>query len=180
MSTPRPLVRRSTLIAATCALTLVSSVSGCGSSSDGSAPKGPAEIGDAATADQTMTTNADDPPATTTTTVPKPTTTTTTSAPTTTKAPVAMGADTPEATAQRLYDSWKAGDRAGAATVAQTAAVDGIWATAPGDYALYNQCDSGEFGTSGCLFRGNGGTIAFTMTQQGDLWIVTEAVFSGP
>ena len=34
-------------------------------------------------------------------------------------------------------------------------AIDAMWQTARGDYSLYNQCSTGEFDTSGCLFRGN-------------------------
>jgi hypothetical protein len=88
---------------------------------------------------------------------------------------------TPRDAAQGLYDAWKADDRARAATLAVPAAVEGQWATAPGDFALYNKCDSAEFDTSGCLFRGSGGTISYTMEKApGNQWVVITAIFSAP
>lgn len=125
-----------------------------------------------------------DEPATVVATTVAPTTTKAATVTTTTLA--AVGLDTPEAAAQRLYDAWKAGDRNGASTVAEPDAVNGIWATAPGDYAVYNSCDSAEFDTSGCLFRGNSGTIQFTMEKRPDKatgtvkWVVIEALFADP
>ena len=60
---------------------------------------------------------------------------------------------------------------------------DGRWVCyqlqpAPGDYALYNKCNTGEFGQSSCLFRGDAGTIQFNMRQHGATWVVSMAVFS--
>jgi hypothetical protein len=89
-----------------------------------------------------------------------------------------VGAPDPEAAAASLYGAWKAGDRAAAATVAEPVAVDAVFAAAPGDYALYNRCSTGEFGSSGCLYRGDPGTIQFSMTQREAAWVVTMAVFS--
>jgi hypothetical protein len=139
-------------------------LAGCGGSgSNAGGDGGDATVGEAATVE-----------ATTSTTSPA----TTTAAPTTTVAP--LGLFSPDESAQKLYDAWKADDRATAATLAEPAAVEGQWATAPGDYALYNRCDSGEFGTSGCLFRGNGGTIQYTVERRGDRWVVIQAFFSAP
>lgn len=64
--------------------------------------------------------------------------------------------------------------------MAEPDAVEAMWLTARGDYAVYNQCDSGEFGTSGCLFRGANGTIQFTMERRDDTWVVSTAFYSEP
>jgi hypothetical protein len=141
-------------------------IAACGS--EGAEPAGEAEISDEAATLETTTTAA-------------PTTEATPTTPTTpTTEPTPLGLFSPEESAQALYDAWKADDRATAATLAEPAAVEGQWATAPGDYAVYNQCDSGEFGTSGCLFRGSGGTIQYTMEQREDRWVVVSAFFSAP
>ena len=103
----------------------------------------------------------------------------TTAAPTAT-APVATGLDDQEAVVQRLYDAWKADDKVTAATVADQTAVDGMWLTEPGDYSQYNQCSTGEFDTSGCLYRGNNGTIQFTVEKRGNLWVAIEAFYAAP
>lgn len=109
------------------------------------------------------------------------TTTSTTSTPTTTtEAPATpAGAAAPADAAQGLYDAWKANDRAKAATLATPGAVAGMFATVPGDYVLYNRCDTGEFGTSGCLFRSAASyaTIQFNMEQREDAWVVIDAVY---
>jgi hypothetical protein len=151
-------------LAAAVALVIGLGLASC-TTSDGEPEKTKTEIGDAQTADPTTTT-ASTAPATTTT------------------APIATtGSDTPEHAAQALYDAWKAGDKAGAGAVATQEAVDGIWKTAPGDYSLYNKCDTAEFGgssTSGCLFRGMSGTIQFSMQRQGDFWVVVQAFFAEP
>lgn len=120
-----------------------------------------------------------------TTTVAEQTTTTaaatTTAAPTTAAAPAApVGLPDQEAVAQKLYDAWKANDRATAATVADPAAIDNIWKAAPGDYSLYNSCSTGEFDTSGCLFRGGPGTIQIDLEKRGDNWVVAGAFWSEP
>ncbi|MGI8755404.1 MAG: hypothetical protein ACR2MB_05995 [Acidimicrobiales bacterium] len=148
-------------------------VAGC-TKSDGGGSSKPhrtkVRIGDAATVDRP-----------TSTTVAAPTTAATAATSTGPTAPPAPeGLESPKAAAQRLYDTWKAGDRPSALVVATPEAVDGIWATAPGDYSLYNDCDSAEFDTSGCLFRGNSGTIQFTMERHGAAWVVIEALFAEP
>ena len=140
----------------------------CGSSggSDGSkAGTSKPQIGEPATVEKTSSTDTAE-------------TTATTAAPATPAAPT--GSPSPREAAQRLYDTWKAGDRPSALLVATPDAVDGMFATAPGDYSLYNDCDSGEFDTSGCLFRGNSGTIQFNMERKGAAWVVVEALFSAP
>lgn len=104
----------------------------------------------------------------------------TTTAPTTTEPAPPAGRPTPLESAQTLYDAWFADDRVTAATVAEPDAVEAMWLTARGDYAVYNQCDSGEFGTSGCLFRGANGTIQFTMERRDDTWVVSTAFYSEP
>jgi hypothetical protein len=111
--------------------------------------------------------------------------TTTSEAPTTTAAPTTapaapVGLPDQEEVAQRLYDAWKANDRATAATVADAVAVDNMWRAAPGDYSLYNSCSTGEFDTSGCLFRGNPGTIQIDLDKRGDNWVVAGAFWSEP
>lgn len=105
-----------------------------------------------------------------------PTTTPTT--PTTTAPAAPVGRPDPHEAAKVLYDAWKASDRVTAATVADSTAVDSMWQTAPGDYKLYNKCNTGEFGSSACLYRGAPGTIQFAMEQRDTAWVVVEAVFS--
>ena len=111
---------------------------------------------------------------TTTSTVPTETTVATTvpAAPT--------GLPEQEAAAVKLYDAWYADDRVTAATVADPAAVEAMWQTARGDYSLYNQCSTGEFDTSGCLFRGANGTIQIDLEKRGDNWVVAGAFYSDP
>lgn len=106
------------------------------------------------------------------------TVTATTAPATSSTVPAPVGRPDPHEAAKVLYDAWKAGDRTTAATVADPMAVDGMWQTAPGDYALYNQCNTGEFGSSACLYRGDAGTIQFAMEQRATAWVVVEAVFS--
>lgn len=156
----RPFAR---LLAAGVALALLVGASGCGSDSDDDETKSTidAEVGDPATLDSSTTTAETSPPETT---------------PTTTAAPV--GSPDPEAAAATLYTAWKADDRPTAATVAEPTAVDGIFASAPGDYSLYNRCNTGEFGQSQCLYRGDAGTIQFSMQDRSGSWVVTTAIFS--
>lgn len=148
-------------------LGLAVSAPGCSSKSDGgsSAPRTKTSLAPPATLDATSTTDASGA-------------TSTTAAPTTASPPPPAGAATPELAAQRLYDTWKAGDRDGASGVAEPTAVDGIWSAAPGDYRIYSGCDTGEFNDSGCLFRGDAGTIQVTMERRGDAWVVIEAFFA--
>ncbi|WP_421119524.1 hypothetical protein ACE2AJ_19515 [Aquihabitans daechungensis] len=117
-------------------------------------------------------------------TVDKTTTTTapaTTTAPGTTPEPAApVGLPDQEAVATKLYDAWVADDKATAATVADQAAIDAIWPAPKGDYSLYNQCSTGEFDTSGCLFRGSPGTIQIDLEKRGDNWVVAGAFYAEP
>ena len=89
-----------------------------------------------------------------------------------------VGTDDPQASAAVLYASWKSNDRNAASVVAEPAAIDGLFAAAPADYSLYNRCNTGEFGASTCLYRGDAGTIQFSMTQREEMWVVTMAIFS--
>lgn len=107
--------------------------------------------------------------------------TATSTTPTTTPAaPTPVGASDGAAAAQALYDAWVAGDRAAAARVAEPAAIDAIWAAAPGPYQLYRGCDTGEFDTGGCMFRdrSTNHTIQIDLTRRGDMWVVTGAFYS--
>ncbi|WP_426572370.1 hypothetical protein [Aquihabitans sp. McL0605] len=106
--------------------------------------------------------------------------TTTSAAPTTTVAPVPTGLPDQEAAAKKLYDAWFANDKVTAATVADPMAVDAMWKTAKGDYSLYNHCSTGEFDTSGCLFRGNNGTIQIDLEKRNGNWVVAGAFYSDP
>lgn len=85
-----------------------------------------------------------------------------------------------EAAAKRFYDAWFADDKATAATVADPAAIEAMWLTARGDYSLYNKCSTGEFDTSGCLFRGNNGTIQIDLEKRNGNWVVAGAFYSDP
>ncbi len=117
------------------------------------------EIGDAASI-ESSTSTTDSAPVTTTTTV------------------VPTGAPDPEAAAAALYDAWKANDPTAGASVAEAAAVEAMSTVAPGDYSLYNRCNTGEFGQSTCLYRGDPGTIQFSMQDRDGAWVVTTAIFS--
>jgi hypothetical protein len=163
-----PLARRAPRLGHTAASLAAATVllivaAGC-SSDDGEASE--VRTGDAATLEATSPTPA--------TTEASPTEATTTTMAATT------GMASQEETVRRLYDAWYADDRATAATVAEPTAVEGMWRTARGDYSLYNQCSTGEFDTSGCLYRGANGTIQFTLEKRGDLWVVIEAFYAEP
>lgn len=154
---PHPTPRTVALAAALSMLAL--GAAGC---SGGSSDAGPAKVSDNAA-------NVD--------------ATTTTAAPTTTVAttlPPAVGLPDQEAAATRLYDAWFADDKVTASTVADPAAVTAMWKTARGDYSLYNSCSTGEFDTSGCLFRGNLGTIQIDLEKRGANWVVAGAFYSAP
>lgn len=166
--TPRTVTSRrrrgaSRLGAVAAAAILVLVAGACSSDDDG---------GDAATEVSTA------PPATLDATSEVPTTDV--PAETTAPLPATTGMASQEETIQRLYDAWYADDRVTAATVAEPAAVEGMWQTARGDYSLYSACSTGEFDTSGCLYRGANGTIQFTLEQRGDLWVVIEAFYAEP
>lgn len=149
------------------ALTLVAGLGACtadDSASDDTDDTVATEIGGAASVESsTTTTTAAD------TTAPGTT-------PTTAAAPV--GAPDPEAAAATLYAAWKANDVAAASNVAEPAAIESMATVAAGDYSLYNRCNTGEFGQSSCLYRGDPGTIQFSMADRAGLWVVTTAIFS--
>ncbi|CAN5420002.1 hypothetical protein BH10ACT1_BH10ACT1_10540 [soil metagenome] len=115
--------------------------------------------------------------ATTTTVAP---TTATTVPPTTTTALEPVGAATPADATAALYAAFQAGDRAAAAKVAGQPAIDAIFAAVPGPYEPYRGCDTGEFGTSGCLYRdrSTNHTIQFDLEKVGDAWVVQTAFYS--
>jgi hypothetical protein len=159
----RPPTRRAVVAAAT--LVVLLAAAGCSGDSDGTTAPGSkgertqVSLGNAATTEVTKPTEP--------TTAPP-------------DIPATTGRPTPAEAALRLYDTWKANDRPSAAEVADPGAIDGMWATAPGDYTLYNKCDTAEFGTSGCLYRGTPrslGTIQFNMEKRGALWVVIDAVY---
>lgn len=157
---PRPRLGRA--LGVGLALTLVAGLGACGDDDDtASDDTVAAEIGDAATV-ESSTTAAD-------TTTPETTPTT---------AAVPVGAPDPETAAATLYGAWKAGDVAPASSVAEPAAIESMATVAAGDYTLYNRCNTGEFGQSSCLYRGDPGTIQFSMADRGGLWVVTTAIFS--
>ena len=124
--------------------------------------KGPTKLGPAVTVTSTSTTAV---PASTTTTPAA-------------KAPVGMPDG--ETAARRLYDAWVANDRAAAATIADPAAIDAVFAAPKGTYELYRGCDTGEFGTGGCLFRNraNNNTIQIDLEKRATGWVVSGAFFS--
>lgn len=153
----RPIARLAAALALSAVLG-VATIACSSDSSDGGASQ-EVEVGDGASVDATTTAA----PAETTTTVPP-----------------AVGRPVPAEAVQVLYDAWHADDKVTAATVADPDAVEAMWQTVRGDYALYNQCDSGEFGTSGCLYRGANGTIQFTSERRGDAWVVVQAFYSAP
>ena len=105
---------------------------------------------------------------------------TTTTTATTTTLPGPVGVPEGEAAAHRLYDAWVANDRAAAATIADPAAIDAVFAAPKGTYELYRGCDTGEFGTGGCLFRNraNNNTIQIDLEKRDSGWVVSGAFFS--
>jgi hypothetical protein len=152
------------LTATAVALAVLVGGAGCTADDADSGPSVSAEIGEPAVV-ESSTTAADDGAAA------DPTTTTAAAA-------VTVGAADPEQAAVTLYAAWQAGDRNAAATVAEPAAVDGIFTAAPGEYRPYNRCNTGEFGQSSCLYRGDPGTIQFNMKERDGAWVVTVAIFS--
>lgn len=143
----------------------------CSSDAKSAGGDGGTEIGSPAT-ETTSSTSTTAPPATTV-------------APTTTIAPAPtvpgpVGAATPEAAADTLYRAFVAGDRAAAVAVADPAAVEAVFTASPGPYEPYRGCDTGEFDTSGCLYRdrSTNNTIQFDMERRDQVWVVTGAFFS--
>ena len=126
-------------------------------------PKGPTKLGPAVTVTSTSTTAV--PASTTTTTTPKAT---------------PVGVPDGDTAAHRLYDAWVANDRSAAATIADPAAIDAVFAAPKGTYELYRGCDTGEFGTGGCLFRNraNNNTIQIDLEKRATGWVVSGAFFS--
>ncbi len=124
-------------------------------------PKHPTKLGPAVTVTSTSPTTA-----------PRSTT------PTTAVAPV--GVPDGETAARRLYDAWVANDRAAAAKIADAAAIDAVFSAPKGTYELYRGCDTGEFGTGGCLFRNraNNNTIQIDLEKRATGWVVSGAFFS--
>jgi hypothetical protein len=154
---PRPLARSLTTVAL-CAV-LAAGVGACSDSSDEAAPS---------------TTTS-----TTTSSVPS-TTSTTTAAVTPTTLPAPVGRPEAKDAALVLYDAWTKGDRAGAAQVADVAAIDAFFLAVPGPYELYRGCDTGEFDTGGCLFRdrSTNNTIQVDVERRDGNWVVAGAFFS--
>lgn len=106
--------------------------------------------------------------------------TTTTAPVTTTTLPATVGTPTAEETAKALYAAWNADDRVAAAKVAEPAAIDAVWKAVKGSYEFYSACDSGEFGTGGCLYRdrATGQTIQIDMEKRGENWVAVGAFYS--
>jgi hypothetical protein len=104
----------------------------------------------------------------------------TTAASTTTTLPATVGTPTAEETAKALYAAWNADDRVAAARVAEPTAIDAIWKAVKGSYEFYSACDSGEFGTGGCLYRdrATGQTIQIDMEKRGENWVAVGAFYS--
>lgn len=134
---------------------------GCSGSSGEDPPSG-SDIGEPATLE-----------ATTTSTTP-------TTAPATTAVPAPVGAGSPADASAALYAAFVAGDRAAAARVAEQPAIDAVFSAVPGPYQPYRGCDTGEFGTSGCLYRdrSTNHTIQFDLERRGDAWVVTNGFYS--
>lgn len=111
---------------------------------------------------------------------PENTTSTTDPDATTTTLAPPVGSPDGASAALSLYNAWVANDRNAAATVAEPAAIDAIWAAVPGPYELYRGCDTGEFGTGGCLFRdrSTNHTIQIDLEKRDTGWVVTNAFYS--
>ena len=165
MNTPVPVLRRVALAALAVGL----SVGALGACSDDDGD------GDAGSADGTAEVGG----ATSITSAPEGDGSSTTDATsTTTDEPYLIGSEEPATAAGQIYGAWKSDDKDNAKVVAEPAAIDALWAVPAGDYTPYRGCDTGEFDTSGCLFRGDPGTIQFELEQRNDRWIVTSVVFS--
>ncbi|MCB1031203.1 MAG: hypothetical protein KDA95_07680 [Acidimicrobiales bacterium] len=154
--------RKFTAAALGAAMAISLGLGACGGSSD--EPSDTKIDDNAASIDATETT--------TTEVAPEQTTTTVAAAPT--------GLPDQQDVVLKFYDAWFADDRVTAATVADQMAIDNMWKTPRGDYHAYNKCSTGEFDTSGCLYRGNLGTIQFDLEKRGDNWVVAGAMFSDP
>ena len=120
------------------------------------------------------------PASTTTTTAALTSTTVTTAAPTSTTLPAPVGRPEAKDAALVLYDAWTKDDRVGAAQVADTAAIDAVFAATRGPYEFYRGCDTGEFDTGGCLFRdrSTNNTIQIDVERRNGNWVVSGAFFS--
>lgn len=162
MSTALRPARRSLAVGAFAALSVVL-VAGCSGSSDDRGSTG-SDIAEPATLQATSSSTA----------VP------TSAAPATTAPPAPVGAATPADASAALYAAFVAGDRAAAARVAEPVAIDAVFAAAPGPYQPYRGCDTGEFGTSGCLYRdrSTNHTIQFDLERRGTAWVVTSGFYS--
>jgi len=118
-------------------------------------------------------------PTTTVTTVPTtsvPTTTTTTTAPTTTTTTTPPPVPRPSAreAVDYLLGAWRAGDRAGALTVAEPAAVDALFAIAPEppESRGCNEPPPGLGAPTYCVYRLNAGELQVRAAERDGGYVV--------
>jgi len=148
------------------ALVLTVSLAACGGSDEKSDSTVPPTIGDAVSVQSTDSTGS----SSATTETSDPTVTTIAGGP--------VGTPEADRAAADLYAAWKQNDKTAAARVADPSAVAALFASPAGDFRLYNKCNTGEFDSAACLYRGDAGTIQFRMSKRGDNWVVVEAFYS--
>lgn len=136
-----------------CTLTVLLAVAGCASSSSGTSAPGTTR----------RLSSTSEAPATTI-------------AATTTTVLATAGEASSDQAAAILVDAWRNDDRVRAAQVADSAAVEGMFAT-PDPEAWLRGCnlDSEEFGEGRCIYRTETGALTLDTERRGDVWVVVNA-----
>jgi len=81
----------------------------------------------------------------------------------------------PGSAAGALIDAWKAGDEAGAATVAPADAVQALFAVGMPSSVEARGCSDAKYDPAQCVFRTDVGEVQIRTTMQGDGWVVDQA-----
>ena len=81
----------------------------------------------------------------------------------------------PAAAAGALIDAWKAGDEAGAATLAPAEAVQVLFAAGTPGSVEARGCSDAKYDPAQCVFRTDVGEVQIRTTMQGDGWVVDQA-----
>ena len=81
----------------------------------------------------------------------------------------------PASAAGALIDAWKAGDQAGAATLAPAEAVQVLFAAGTPTSVEARGCSDAKYDPAQCVFRTDIGEVQIRTTMQGDGWVVDQA-----
>ncbi|MGI8664173.1 MAG: hypothetical protein ACR2LQ_13340 [Acidimicrobiales bacterium] len=100
---------------------------------------------------------------------------TATTAPATTLAPPLQPRADPSAAAAALLDAWKAADERGAATIAEPAAVQALFAAGTPATVEARGCSDAKYDPAQCVFRTDVGEVQVRTTMQGGGWVVDQA-----